>query len=162
LPSTPTEATWTDHGQGRLAEATPTLFVLGLLAAAMVAVLAAVGAGSYLIGSCAVAAGLAAAAVVLSSALRRPPGERAAWLTLGLAICSYSLGSLLHYFFLAPDAAFPGGADLAWLAFYPLVLAALVTLLRGRRRYDRVGLSIDAVTIAVTIAGSPTRSSSTA
>jgi diguanylate cyclase (GGDEF)-like protein/PAS domain S-box-containing protein len=149
---TQTEPLATDHGRGRRVQAIPTLFGLGLLASAIVVALALVGAGSAFIDSFTVAAGLAAAAVVLSSAWRLPHGERAPWLILGLAICSYSFGSLLHYFFLGPHTDFPNSADLAWLAFYPLFVAALVTLLRGRGRDDRVGLSLDAATIAVAIA----------
>jgi diguanylate cyclase (GGDEF)-like protein/PAS domain S-box-containing protein len=100
----------------------------------------------------AVAASFAAAGVALLSAWQRQHGIRAPWLVLGLGILSYSFGSLLYFFFLGAGTTFPGDADLAWLAFYPLVAAALVLLVRGRRRSDRLGLPLDAAIIAIAIA----------
>jgi diguanylate cyclase (GGDEF)-like protein/PAS domain S-box-containing protein len=97
-------------------------------------------------------ASFAAAAAALLSGASRPRGARAAWLLLGLGIFSYSLGSLLFFFFLKTLTTFPSTADLSWLAFYPLIVAAIVMLVRGQRRSDRLAISLDAAIVTLAIA----------
>jgi diguanylate cyclase (GGDEF)-like protein/PAS domain S-box-containing protein len=94
----------------------------------------------------------AAAAATLLGGASRPRGERAPWLLLGLGILSYSLGSLLFFFFLKTLTVFPSTADLAWLAFYPLIVATLFMFVRRQRRSDRPSISLDAAIVAMAIA----------
>jgi diguanylate cyclase (GGDEF)-like protein/PAS domain S-box-containing protein len=94
----------------------------------------------------------AAAVATLLSGARRARGQRAPWLLLGLAMLSYSLGSLLLFFVLKTLTVFPSTADLSWLAFYPLVVAATFMLVRQQRRSERAGISLDAAIIAAALA----------
>ena len=133
--------------------AIPTFFGLGLLAvlaevAMVIMDLGSVTARDVLV----ITASLAAAAATLLTAAGAPRGARAAWVLLGLGILSYSLGSALYFFFLKTVTTFPSTADLSWLAFYPFVVAAIVLLVRGQRRSDRLGISLDAaiITLAIT------------
>ncbi|HYJ21852.1 MAG TPA: EAL domain-containing protein [Solirubrobacterales bacterium] len=97
-------------------------------------------------------ASFAAGAATLLGGAIRPHGERAPWLMLGLAILSYSVGTLLISFVLENVSTFPSAADLAWFAFYPLVAVAIALLVRQHRRSDRLGISLDAAIVALATA----------
>jgi diguanylate cyclase (GGDEF)-like protein/PAS domain S-box-containing protein len=99
-----------------------------------------------------ITASFAAALATLLAGVSRPRGLRAAWLMLGLGIFSYSLGSLLFFFFLKTLTSFPSSADLCWLGLYPFVLAAIVLLAREQRRSDHFGISLDAAIVTLAVA----------
>jgi diguanylate cyclase (GGDEF)-like protein/PAS domain S-box-containing protein len=124
-------------------------FGLGLLAVLAEVILVVTGLGGITLrnGLVATASFAGAAAALLSGASR--PRARAAWLLLGLGIFSYSLGSLL---FLKTLTTFPSTADLSWLVFYPLIVAAIVMLVRGQRRSDRLAISLDAAIVTLAVA----------
>jgi diguanylate cyclase (GGDEF)-like protein/PAS domain S-box-containing protein len=131
------------------------IFGLGLLAliAEIVLVLSGSSPGDAEVrNGLAVVASFAAAAATLLTAISRPRGARAPWLVLGLAIFSYSLGSFLLFFVIKALTVFPSSADLSWLAFYPFAIAAIVLLVRGQHRSERLGISLDAAIIGTAVA----------
>jgi len=129
------------------------VFGIGLLAVLAEIAMVSLGIGSIAVRNCLVtAASFSGAAIALLTAVSRPRGARAAWLLLGLGIFSYSLGSLLFFFFLKTLTTFPSTADLSWLAFYPLVVAAVILLVWGQRRSDRLAISLDAAIVTLAIA----------
>jgi diguanylate cyclase (GGDEF)-like protein/PAS domain S-box-containing protein len=133
--------------------AIPVAFGLGLFAMLAEVILVVTGLGGVTLRNGLVTtASFAGAAAALLTGASGPRRVRAAWLLLGLGIFSYSLGSLLFFFFLKTLTAFPSTADLSWLAFYPLIVAAIVMLVRRRRRSDRLAVSLDAAIVTLAIA----------
>jgi len=133
--------------------AIPVAFGLGLLTVIAEVALVLSGLGSVTLRNILVTtASFAAAAVALLAGAGRPRGLRAPWLLLGLGIFSYSLGSLVFFFALKTLVTFPSIADYSWLAFYPLILAAIVLLARQQRRSDRLGISLDAAIVTLAVA----------
>jgi diguanylate cyclase (GGDEF)-like protein/PAS domain S-box-containing protein len=129
------------------------VFSIGLCAVLAEIAMVSLGFGSVTVRNFLVtAASFSGAAIALLTAASRPRGTRAAWLLLGLGILSYSLGSLLFFFVLKTLTTFPSTADLSWLAFYPLVVAAIILLARGQRRSERLALSLDAAIVTLAIA----------
>jgi diguanylate cyclase (GGDEF)-like protein len=97
---------------------------------------------------------LGAALVVLWRAAALP-GERAAWLALGIGLLLWALGqtyysTVLYY---ASPAPFPSPADALFLAFYPASYLALVLLLRARVRQLEPLAWVDGLIGALAIAG---------
>jgi two-component system, cell cycle response regulator len=87
---------------------------------------------------------LSAAAVCAARGLRGP-GERGAWLLIGLGVLAWGLG-LLYFTFFQWDLEtipVPSLADAGYLMVYPPVYAALVLLYRSRIRGRTVSLWID-------------------
>jgi diguanylate cyclase (GGDEF)-like protein/PAS domain S-box-containing protein len=146
------------QNQGSVHKRSPDRAILAVFSIGLVALLAEIAMVSLGFGSIAVrnslvtAASFCGAGIALLTAVSRPRGARAAWLLLGLGIFSYSLGSLLFFFFLKTLTSFPSTADLSWLVFYPLVVAAVILLARGQRRSDRLAISLDAAIVTLAIA----------
>src|SRR3954454_8178856 len=81
------------------------------------------------------------------------PGERAAWLVLGLGLTSWSAGVVdltLHP--QLQEGGFPSRADVLSLAFYPAAYVALMLLLRARVRHLRITLFLDGLVGALALA----------
>jgi two-component system, cell cycle response regulator len=74
----------------------------------------------------------ASAAVLVRSAL--VPGERTAWLTLGIGMLAWALGQTYYsvVLYYASPAPFPSPSDALFLAFYPASFLALMLLRRAR------------------------------
>jgi diguanylate cyclase (GGDEF)-like protein/PAS domain S-box-containing protein len=92
-----------------------------------------------------------AAVATFLSAVDRPAGSRVPWLALSLGIFSYGCAFLTFFFFQKTLTTFPSPADFFWLAFYPLLVAAIALLVREQRRSDRLGIFLDAAIIALAI-----------
>ncbi len=79
-------------------------------------------------------AAVAAAGMACLTRAWAVPRERAAWALIGVGILAWAVGEI--YFSSAvidnPDAPYPSWADVGYLAFYPLVLAGMVLLVRRR------------------------------
>ncbi|MEV6598786.1 GGDEF domain-containing protein [Actinoplanes sp. NPDC051346] len=88
------------------------------------------GTGQYVLYTVSV---LVASAACLCRAVTTPL-ERPAWALLGTALLLWALGNVYSLMWLRQLDSYPllSWADAAWLAWYPLVGAALVLLLRSR------------------------------
>jgi diguanylate cyclase (GGDEF)-like protein len=76
--------------------------------------------------------------------------DRLAWAVISLALCSWSFAEI--YFITVKPQEYPSLADAAWLAFYPLLYAGMVLLLRRRERTVAGALWLDGATASVTAA----------
>src|SRR5215204_6165538 len=76
---------------------------------------------------------LGGAIAVLYRAIKLP-GERLAWLSLGIGMLLWALGQTYYsvVLYYASPAPFPSPSDALFLAFYPATFCALVLLLRSR------------------------------
>jgi len=84
-------------------------------------------------------------ALVCALRALRGPGERAAWLLMGVGLLAWGLG-LLYYTLVQWDLEFipvPSLADIGYLLIYPPVCAALVLIYRSRMRGRSRALWID-------------------
>ncbi|MEJ2858388.1 MULTISPECIES: bifunctional diguanylate cyclase/phosphohydrolase [unclassified Saccharothrix] len=95
-----------------------------------------------------------AAVVVLFAAVRNRAGARVAWLLLGLSQVVYSLADCTFYVnhYLLGSTAFPSLADAFYLGHYPLVVVALVLLIRRRSPGRDLPSLLDASVLAVVAA----------
>jgi PAS domain S-box/diguanylate cyclase (GGDEF) domain len=131
------------------------IFVLGLAALLVEIVLVVFGlsvGGTTMRNGLVTAAVASAALATLLTGVSRPAGTRAPWVVLGVGILSYAIGFAYFFFLQKSLTTFPSTADLFWLAFYPFIVASIVLLVREQRRTDRLGISLDAVIIALAIA----------
>ncbi len=88
----------------------------------------------------------AAAAVLTRGVLVK--AQRAAWLTMGAGVLSWSLGELYYTLFLEGREATAAGvtpADALYLAFFPCCYVALVLLVGAHLRELRIGMWLDGV-----------------
>ena len=72
--------------------------------------------------------------------------QRAAWLTMGAGVLSWSLGELYYTLFLESPGVVAGQispADVLYLAFYPCCYVALVLLVGAHLRELRIGMWLD-------------------
>ncbi len=58
--------------------------------------------------------------------------ERSAWFFIGGALLATTIGDILYDFWYGGNPPFPSAADVAYLAFYPLLYIGIVLLLRRR------------------------------
>jgi diguanylate cyclase (GGDEF)-like protein len=96
---------------------------------------------------------LGAAGAVIFRAVRMP-GERLAWLGLGVGMLLWALGQTYYsvVLYYADPAPFPSPSDALFLAFYPATYLALALLLRSRStRVDRFAW-VDGVIGALAVA----------
>jgi len=76
--------------------------------------------------------------------------DRAAWLVLTLSLAAWALAEL--YYTVAEPEGYPSLADLGWIAFYPLVYAGIVLLVRPGARSIAGTLWLDGITASLTAA----------
>src|SRR5436190_12848654 len=74
--------------------------------------------------------------------------ERSAWLFIGGALLVTTCGDVLFDFWYDGDPSFPSSADLAYLAFYPLLYVGIVLLLRRRVSTFNASLWLDGLVAA--------------
>ncbi len=96
---------------------------------------------------------LAAAAVCLARAARRPGGERTAWGLIGAGVLAWTLGEVYYTAVLWNDSdpPIPSLADAGYLLFPVLLLAGGIVLLRTRARGVPRRLWVDGVTAALSV-----------
>jgi two-component system, cell cycle response regulator len=83
--------------------------------------------------------------------------ERSAWFFIGSALLATTLGDILFDFWYGGNPPFPSAADVAYLAFYPLLYVGIVLLLRRRVSTFSATLWLDgllAATAAAALAAS--------
>ncbi|TML53531.1 MAG: diguanylate cyclase, partial [Actinobacteria bacterium] len=98
---------------------------------------------------------LAALGCLARAALVR--AERPAWFFIGAALVATTLGDILFDFRYGGNPPFPSAADVAYLAFYPLLYVGIVLLLRRRVSAFSATLWLDgllAATAAAALAAS--------
>jgi len=78
--------------------------------------------------------------------------ERAAWFFIGAALLATTSGDILFDFWYGGNPPFPSAADVAYLAFYPLLYVGIVLLLRRRVSTFSASLWLDGL-VAATAAG---------
>jgi two-component system, cell cycle response regulator len=79
-------------------------------------------------------------------------GERSAWFLIGAALVATTCGDILYDFWYDGNPPFPSAADVAYLAFYPLLYVGIVLLLRRRVSTFSASLWLDGL-VAATAAG---------
>lgn len=78
--------------------------------------------------------------------------ERSAWAFIGAALLATTCGDILYDFWYAGNPPFPSAADVAYLAFYPLLYVGIALLLRRRVSTFSASLWLDGLA-AATAAG---------
>ncbi|HEY2208362.1 MAG TPA: diguanylate cyclase [Gaiellaceae bacterium] len=69
--------------------------------------------------------------------------ERSVWLFIGAALVATTCGDILYDFWYGGNPPFPSAADVAYLAFYPLIYVGIVLLLRRRVSTFNASLWLD-------------------
>jgi diguanylate cyclase (GGDEF)-like protein len=78
--------------------------------------------------------------------------ERSAWFFIGAGLLATTIGDILFDFWYGGSPPFPSAADVAYLAFYPLLYVGIVLLLRRRVSTFSASLWLDGL-MAATAAG---------
>jgi diguanylate cyclase (GGDEF)-like protein len=78
--------------------------------------------------------------------------ERVAWSFIGAALLATTIGDILYDFWYGGNPPFPSAADVAYLAFYPLLYVGIALLLRRRVSTFSPSLWLDGL-VAATAAG---------
>ena len=80
----------------------------------------------------------------------RVTAERLAWTLIAAGMASSAMGDVIYALWV-PDGQSPSEADPAYLAFYPLVYAGLLLLLRARLKRASVPIQLDSLVCALTM-----------
>jgi len=81
----------------------------------------------------------------------RVAAERLAWILIAAGMTCSAMGDVVYALWV-PDGQSPSVADPVYLAFYPLVYAGLVLLLRARLKRASVPIQLDSLVCALTMA----------
>jgi diguanylate cyclase (GGDEF)-like protein len=81
----------------------------------------------------------------------RIAGDRWAWILIAAGMTSSAMGDVIYALWV-PDGQSPSAADPAYLAFYPLVYAGLLLLMRARLKRVPVPIQLDSLVCALTMA----------
>ncbi|MDX6626713.1 MAG: hypothetical protein QOE56_1702 [Solirubrobacterales bacterium] len=93
----------------------------------------------------------AAAGTLLNGLVGVRDRVRWPWVVLGIGLFSYAVGESCLLFVQQGLTTFPTTADFFWLPAYPLVLTAVVLLVREQRSSNRLGISLDATIVALAV-----------
>lgn len=77
--------------------------------------------------------------------------ERSAWFFIGAALLATTCGDILYDFWYGGKPPFPSVADVAYLAFYPLIYVGIVLLLRKRVSTFSASLWLDGLAAATAV-----------
>jgi diguanylate cyclase len=91
------------------------------------------------------------AALLIAVRAYRVAAERWAWALISAGMTCSALGDVIYALWV-PDGQSPSAADPAYLAYYPLVYAGLLVLLRARLKRAAVPVQLDALVCALTMA----------
>jgi diguanylate cyclase (GGDEF)-like protein len=94
---------------------------------------------------------LLSAAALVAARSWRVAAERWAWLLIAAGMTATGLATIVYKVW-AREGQIASLADPLWGAFYPLVFAGFLLLIRQRLRYVPPGIRIDAVVVALTVA----------
>jgi diguanylate cyclase (GGDEF)-like protein len=94
---------------------------------------------------------LLSAAALVAARSWRVVAERWAWLLIAAAMTATGLATIVYVVW-AREGQVASLADPLWGAFYPLVFAGFLLLIRQRLRYVPPAMRIDAVVVALTVA----------
>ena len=109
-----------------------------------------VGANSIPQGAIYQALSLGAVGAIVVGLVRHRPERKLAWLLFAVGLALWTLGDAYwdsYSWFLHTEAPFPSVADIAYVAGYPLLIAATFVLARGRTR-PRVTDVLDSAIVA--------------
>ena len=81
----------------------------------------------------------------------RVTAERLAWTLIAAGMTCSAMGDVIYALWV-PDGQSPSAADPAYLAYYPLVYAGLLLLLRARLKRASVLVQLDSLVCALTMA----------
>jgi two-component system, cell cycle response regulator len=84
----------------------------------------------------------------------RVPGERAAWLTMGVGVVGWAIGNVWYTAVLwdIDPIPIPSLSDALWIVYYPIVYVAVAMLLRARIARFHASLWIDGALAALSVA----------
>ena len=94
---------------------------------------------------------LLSAAGLVAARSWRVAAERWAWLFIAAGMSATGLATIVNAVW-ARDGQVPSPADPLFLAFYPLVFAGFLLLIRHRLRYVPPGIRLDALMVGLTVA----------
>jgi diguanylate cyclase (GGDEF)-like protein len=94
---------------------------------------------------------LLSAAGLVAARAWRVVAERWAWLTIAAGMSATGLATVVYAVWV-PEGQSPSPADALFLAFYPLVYAGLLLLIRQRLRHLPAAIRLDAVVVGLTVA----------
>ena len=95
---------------------------------------------------------LLSAAALVAVRSWRVAAERWAWLFIAAGMTASGLATIVYAVWAGDGQVVPSPADPLFLAFYPLVFAGLLLLIRARLRYVHPGIRLDAVMVGLTVA----------
>jgi diguanylate cyclase len=91
------------------------------------------------------------AAALIAVRACRVASERLPWVLIAAGMACSALGDVIYALWM-PDGQSPSAADVAYLAFYPLVYAGLLLLLRARLKRASFAIQLDSLVCALTMA----------
>ena len=91
------------------------------------------------------------AALLIASRAYRVATERLVWALIAAGMAFSAVGDIIYALWV-PDGKSPSAADPAYLAYYPLMYAGLLLLLRARLKRASIPIQLDSVVCALTMA----------
>ena len=91
------------------------------------------------------------AAELIAVRAYRVAADRLAWILIAAGMTSSAMGDVIYALWV-PDGQSPSVADPAYLAFYPLVYAGLLLLMRARLKRVPIPIRVDSLVCALTMA----------
>ncbi len=96
-----------------------------------------------------------AGTLVVAAAMTLTGRNRVAWITIGSGVLAWGIGEIIWVFYefvLKTEVPYPGWADVAYVAGYPLMFAGILLLPHVRpRRLERLRLTLDALAGSVAV-----------
>jgi hypothetical protein len=112
------------------------------------------GAAGWYVGKAGFLAAMVVASLVCVAGGLARDKDRTAWILIGTGCLSWCAGDIYYQTALVqmPHLPVPSAADVGYLAFYPLVFAGGILLLRPLSRRTSTGRALDGLTAALAVA----------